>query len=191
MSPSGRAKQCKTCSGDYQSYTADFKRQVVLFAENSNSFTAQREFSVNEKLIRGWRKQRDQHFTCNRRRRVLSRPSNREALCSRPCVYTKLPSMGDTSSTSSLRGSRITLEPAHRLEFSITIGGEIRCVTMWTTADAVPVNLVPGDRFIADDDGSVFQPSATRKLTGLTCMQAPNTASPPKNLAPLQTRKPT
>ncbi|KAH6944400.1 hypothetical protein HPB50_002912 [Hyalomma asiaticum] len=38
----------------HQSYTADFKRQVILFAENSSNCAAQREFDVNEKLIRGW-----------------------------------------------------------------------------------------------------------------------------------------
>lgn len=48
---------CRTTS-----YTADFKRQVVLFAEASNDCAAQRTFDVNEKLIRGWRKQRDRLF---------------------------------------------------------------------------------------------------------------------------------
>ncbi|KAH7937937.1 hypothetical protein HPB49_017804 [Dermacentor silvarum] len=54
-----------------QSYTADFKRQVVLLAENSHNCAAQRELDVNEKLIRGWREQRDQLFVCNGRRRAI------------------------------------------------------------------------------------------------------------------------
>lgn len=58
-----------------QSYTADFKLEVILFAEKSNNCAAQREFGVNEKLIRGWRKQRDRLFLCNGRRRAFRGPA--------------------------------------------------------------------------------------------------------------------
>ncbi|KAH6945927.1 hypothetical protein HPB50_010747 [Hyalomma asiaticum] len=58
-----------------QSYTADFMRQVILFAENLSNCAAQREFDVNEKLIRGWRKQQDRLFACNGRRRAFCGPA--------------------------------------------------------------------------------------------------------------------
>ena len=38
-------------------YSAKFKLQVVKFAQESNNCAAGREFCVNEKLIRDWRKQ--------------------------------------------------------------------------------------------------------------------------------------
>lgn len=56
------------------SYTANFKRRVILFAESSNKCAAQREFDVNEKLIRGWQKQRDKLFACSRRRHAFHGP---------------------------------------------------------------------------------------------------------------------
>ena len=40
------------------SYTAAFKLQVRNFAENSGNRSAEREFSVSEKLVRDWRKQK-------------------------------------------------------------------------------------------------------------------------------------
>ncbi|KAM7309663.1 hypothetical protein ISCGN_006659 [Ixodes scapularis] len=57
------------------SYTTDFKRRVILFAESSNNCTAQRKFDVNEKLIRGWRKQRDNLFACSGQRRAFRGPA--------------------------------------------------------------------------------------------------------------------
>lgn len=51
-----------SCRTTTTSYTADFKRQVILFAEASNDCAAQRTFDVHENLIRGWRKQRDRLF---------------------------------------------------------------------------------------------------------------------------------
>lgn len=57
------------------SYTADFKRRVILFAESSNNCAAQRKFDVNEKLIRGWRKQRDNLFACSGQRRAFRGPT--------------------------------------------------------------------------------------------------------------------
>ena len=38
-------------------YSAKFKLQVVKFAQESNNCAAGREFCVNEKLVRDWRKQ--------------------------------------------------------------------------------------------------------------------------------------
>ena len=38
-------------------YTAKFKLQVVKVARESNNCVASREFGVNEKLVRDWRKQ--------------------------------------------------------------------------------------------------------------------------------------
>lgn len=44
---------------------------MILFAENLNNCAAQRELVVNEKLIRGWRKQRDELFACRGLRRAF------------------------------------------------------------------------------------------------------------------------
>ena len=38
-------------------YTAKFKLQVVKFAQETNNCATSREFCVNEKLVRDWRKQ--------------------------------------------------------------------------------------------------------------------------------------
>ena len=38
-------------------YSAKFKLQVVKFAQESNNCAAGREFCINEKLVRDWRKQ--------------------------------------------------------------------------------------------------------------------------------------
>ncbi|GIY69360.1 HTH CENPB-type domain-containing protein [Caerostris darwini] len=45
-------------SGKRNSYTADFKLQVIAFAEKHNNIVAARHFSVNEKQVREWRKKR-------------------------------------------------------------------------------------------------------------------------------------
>ena len=37
-------------------YTIAFKLRVIEAAENTNNYVAAREFSVNEKLVRDWRK---------------------------------------------------------------------------------------------------------------------------------------
>lgn len=44
--------------GKRSSYTANFKLQVVAFAEKSNNSVAARHFSINEKQVREWRKNR-------------------------------------------------------------------------------------------------------------------------------------
>ncbi|KAG0428089.1 hypothetical protein HPB47_024887 [Ixodes persulcatus] len=57
------------------SYTTGFKRRVILFAESSNNCAAQRKFDANEKLVRGWRKQRDNLFACSGQRRAFRGPT--------------------------------------------------------------------------------------------------------------------
>lgn len=51
------------------SYIADFKRQVILFAESTNNCATQQKFDVNEKL-RGWRKQREKRSAFSVQRRA-------------------------------------------------------------------------------------------------------------------------
>ena len=47
-------------SGNHNSYTANFKLQVISFTESINYSMAARHFSVNEKLVRDWiKKQND------------------------------------------------------------------------------------------------------------------------------------
>ncbi|KAH9368619.1 hypothetical protein HPB48_004638 [Haemaphysalis longicornis] len=57
------------------SYTTDFKQRVILFAENSNNWAAQRVLGVNEKLIRGWRKRQDELFACSGLPRAFRGPT--------------------------------------------------------------------------------------------------------------------
>ena len=43
-----------------RSYTAGFKLEVIIYAEeNGGNMAAQRKFGVSEKLVRDWRKQKD------------------------------------------------------------------------------------------------------------------------------------
>ena len=42
-------------SGKRNSYAANFKLQVIAFAESTNNSMAASRFSVNEKLLRDWR----------------------------------------------------------------------------------------------------------------------------------------
>ena len=44
----------------YLSYNAAFKLKVVEFAEKNGNRSAQRQFDVNEKQVRDWRKKRDE-----------------------------------------------------------------------------------------------------------------------------------
>ena len=39
-----------------RSYTANFKLKVIDFAESNGNGTASREYNVDEKCIRGWKK---------------------------------------------------------------------------------------------------------------------------------------
>ena len=43
-------------SGKHSSYTANFKLQVIAFAKSINNSMVARRFTVNEKLVRDWRK---------------------------------------------------------------------------------------------------------------------------------------
>lgn len=47
-----------------QSYSAAFKRKVILHAEATNNLAAERHYGVSEKCIRSWRQQRDKLFAC-------------------------------------------------------------------------------------------------------------------------------
>ncbi|KAH7953932.1 hypothetical protein HPB49_014318 [Dermacentor silvarum] len=58
-------------SSRVRNYTADLKCPGVPFAENSDNFATQCKFVMNEKLIRGWRKQREQLLARNGRRRAF------------------------------------------------------------------------------------------------------------------------
>jgi transposase-like protein len=43
-----------------RSYTAAFKLEVAIYAEeNGGNMAAQRKYGVSEKVIRGWRKQKE------------------------------------------------------------------------------------------------------------------------------------
>lgn len=58
-----------------RSFTAAFKRNVILYAEATNNCAAQRHFHISEKMVRGWRSQREQIFTCNSQRRAFRGPA--------------------------------------------------------------------------------------------------------------------
>ena len=47
-------------TGKRKSYEAGFKLKVVDYAEEHRNKGAEREFGVSEKMVRGWRKQKDQ-----------------------------------------------------------------------------------------------------------------------------------
>lgn len=55
-------------------YTAAFKRKVILVAERTSNLQAQRDFGVDEKNVRRWRKQREQLFNCAATRKSFSGP---------------------------------------------------------------------------------------------------------------------
>lgn len=60
--------------GKYKNYTAAFKLQVIVFAENRGNRAAEREFSVSEKLVRDWRKQKVSLKNTNLSRRAFRGP---------------------------------------------------------------------------------------------------------------------
>lgn len=55
-------------------YSAAFKRKVVLHAEKTSNLQAQREFGVNKKNVRRWRKQRAELFSCKASRVAFTGP---------------------------------------------------------------------------------------------------------------------
>lgn len=57
--------------GKYNSYTAGFKLKVIAFAEQHGNRAAERQFSVSEKLVRGWRKIKDKLKDTNVSRRAF------------------------------------------------------------------------------------------------------------------------
>ena len=66
-------------------YSAKFKLQVVKFAPESNNCAASREFSVDEKLVRDWRKQVEK-LKCMSKNKC----SNRGKRCQLPELEDKL-----------------------------------------------------------------------------------------------------
>ena len=66
-------------------YTAKFKLQVVKFAQETNNCAASREFCVNEKLVRDWRKQIEK-LKCMPKNKC----SNRGKKCQWPQLEDKL-----------------------------------------------------------------------------------------------------
>ena len=66
-------------------YTSKFKLQVIKFAEESNNWAAGREFGVNEKLVRDWRKVKDVLEKMPRKK-----CANGGKVCSWPAIEEKL-----------------------------------------------------------------------------------------------------
>jgi len=62
-------------------YSAKFKLQVVKFAQESNNCAAGREFCVNEKLVRDWRKQVE---------KLKCMPKNKCSNRGKPCQWPEL-----------------------------------------------------------------------------------------------------
>ena len=53
-----------------RSYEARFKLQVIAFAEEKGNRAAERKFSVSEKLVRDWRKQKSKLKKTPKKRRA-------------------------------------------------------------------------------------------------------------------------
>lgn len=53
------------------SYTAKFKRQVILYADEHGNRSAGNRFGVDESCVRDWRKKRVLIFKCNREKRAF------------------------------------------------------------------------------------------------------------------------
>uniref|UniRef100_A0A4X2L5G1 HTH CENPB-type domain-containing protein n=1 Tax=Vombatus ursinus TaxID=29139 RepID=A0A4X2L5G1_VOMUR len=60
--------------GKYRNYSAGFKLKVIVFAEQHGNRAAERQFSVSEKLVRDWRKQKDKLENTNLSRRAFRGP---------------------------------------------------------------------------------------------------------------------
>ncbi|KAH8021208.1 hypothetical protein HPB51_013309 [Rhipicephalus microplus] len=63
-------------SGPRRQYSAAFKRKVISAAETINNCAAERQFGVNERSIRGWRKQKEALFACCGKRKSFWGPKN-------------------------------------------------------------------------------------------------------------------
>lgn len=59
-----------------RSFTAAFKRAAIVHAEESNNCAAGRKFGVSERVVRQWRKQRDEIFACDAKRRGFRGPKS-------------------------------------------------------------------------------------------------------------------
>lgn len=46
------------------SYSAAFKRKVILYTESTNNLAAERHYGILEKCIRSWRQQEEKLFAC-------------------------------------------------------------------------------------------------------------------------------
>lgn len=63
-------------SGPRRQYSAAFKRKVISAAETIGNCAAERQFGVNERSIRGWRKQKQALFACSGQRKSFRGPKN-------------------------------------------------------------------------------------------------------------------
>ncbi|KAH7948912.1 hypothetical protein HPB49_003401 [Dermacentor silvarum] len=63
-------------SGPRKQYSAAFKRNVILAAEDIGNSAAGRQFGVTERSIRGWRRQKGALFACSGTRRSFRGPKN-------------------------------------------------------------------------------------------------------------------
>lgn len=57
-------------------YNADFKRKVILCAENNGNRAAAKKFSINEANVRRWRKMRAELFACKTTTKSFSGPKS-------------------------------------------------------------------------------------------------------------------
>ena len=68
-------------SGKCNSYTANFKLQVIALAESASNSMAVRCFSINEKLLRDWRKKQNDLSEISK---------SKKTACGRPPMFPKL-----------------------------------------------------------------------------------------------------
>ncbi|KAH8041240.1 hypothetical protein HPB51_014388 [Rhipicephalus microplus] len=59
-----------------RSFTAAFKRAAILHAEETNNCAAGRKFRIGECVVRKWRLQREEIFSCDSKRRGFRGPKS-------------------------------------------------------------------------------------------------------------------
>ncbi|KAH8041853.1 hypothetical protein HPB51_018647 [Rhipicephalus microplus] len=59
-----------------RSFTAAFKRAAILHAEETNNCAAGRKFGIGECVVRKWRLQREEIFSCDSKRRGFRGPKS-------------------------------------------------------------------------------------------------------------------
>ncbi|KAH8021473.1 hypothetical protein HPB51_015869 [Rhipicephalus microplus] len=59
-----------------RSFTAAFKRAAILHAEETNNCAAGRKFGIGECVVRKWRLQRQEIFSCDSKRRSFRGPKS-------------------------------------------------------------------------------------------------------------------